>query len=99
MSVVEHDLVLLPPLPQVVLRSAACRSLPFSDDERMTAEQKRAEFMTPEHGPGVLDAKRVCARCPVLEPCRQYALEHFPPFGVWGGTSVVERKRLRKATA
>ena len=39
-------------------------------------------------------AKRVCARCPVLEPCREHALA-AEDFGVWGGLSAHEREELR----
>ncbi|RAG80520.1 WhiB family transcriptional regulator [Streptacidiphilus pinicola] len=39
-------------------------------------------------------AKRVCAACPVLGPCREYALAAREPYGVWGGLSEDERVRL-----
>lgn len=43
----------------------------------------------------VVEAKRICATCPVIEPCREEGAE--TRFGVWGGTSVVERRRTRRA--
>lgn len=39
-------------------------------------------------------AKRVCARCPVVEPCRRAALARGERFGVWGGLGERERRRL-----
>jgi WhiB family redox-sensing transcriptional regulator len=39
-------------------------------------------------------AKRICARCPVREPCLEYALRTRDPHGVWGGLNEVERRRL-----
>lgn len=39
-------------------------------------------------------AKRVCAACEVLEPCREYALATRQPFGVWGGLDEQERHAL-----
>jgi WhiB family redox-sensing transcriptional regulator len=39
-------------------------------------------------------AKRVCARCPVLERCRTYALENEERYGVWGGLAEEERRAL-----
>lgn len=42
----------------------------------------------------LVQAKRVCARCPVLLTCRAYALENREEFGVWGGLSETERKHL-----
>lgn len=35
-------------------------------------------------------ARRICAGCPVAEPCLAYAREHAP-YGVWGGTTPEER--------
>ncbi|WP_342673760.1 WhiB family transcriptional regulator [Actinospica robiniae] len=42
----------------------------------------------------IREAKRVCARCPVWELCRGYALENEEEFGVWGGLSELERWEL-----
>jgi WhiB family redox-sensing transcriptional regulator len=36
-------------------------------------------------------AKEVCARCPVVGPCRAQALATREPYGVWGGMSESER--------
>jgi hypothetical protein len=32
-----------------------------------------------------------CKRCPLLSPCREYALAEHPPYGIWGG--LTERAR------
>ena len=40
-------------------------------------------------------AKRFCAACPVRRPCLEFALVH-DEFGVWGGLTEGERRRLRK---
>jgi WhiB family redox-sensing transcriptional regulator len=37
-------------------------------------------------------AKRVCARCPVLLECREHALAQPEPYGVWGGLTAAERR-------
>ena len=42
------------------------------------------------------DAKRVCLACPVRTPCLDYALKHDERFGVWGGLSERERRRLKR---
>ena len=39
--------------------------------------------------------KRICAACPVKSECLDYALNHAV-LGWWGGTSELQRKRLRK---
>jgi len=40
-------------------------------------------------------AKQVCAGCPVVEMCRQTAVDQREPWGVWGGLTVAERERHR----
>ena len=50
----------------------------------------------PEKGANPRPAKQLCQACPALTACLQYALEH-PVDGVWGGTSVGERKDLARA--
>ena len=39
-------------------------------------------------------AKAVCARCPVILQCREYALATREPYGVWGGLSETEREEI-----
>lgn len=57
------------------------------------AHQPPAKFF-PSDGVGVEVARRVCATCPVIEPCLEYALEHRIEHGVWGGCSERERRRI-----
>ena len=40
------------------------------------------------------EAKAVCARCPVREPCLEYALVNRERDGVWGGATERERRRI-----
>jgi hypothetical protein len=42
-------------------------------------------------------ALRVCAGCPVRLACLEYVLRGGPEPGVWGGTSALQRQRMRKA--
>jgi WhiB family redox-sensing transcriptional regulator len=50
----------------------------------------------PSDGVGVEIARRICATCPVREPCLEYALEQRIDHGVWGGCSERERRRILK---
>lgn len=51
----------------------------------------------PEKGHPVEPAKAICKQlCPVREECLEYAMRTRQQFGVWGGTSVMERRRLRR---
>ncbi|TXL57444.1 WhiB family transcriptional regulator [Aeromicrobium terrae] len=43
-------------------------------------------------------AKALCARCPVLDVCREHALTVQEPYGVWGGLSESERHELLQST-
>jgi len=50
----------------------------------------------PSEGVGVALAQRVCAECPVVAECLEYALINGIEHGVWGGTSERERNRIRR---
>lgn len=39
-------------------------------------------------------AKAICARCPVREPCLEFALRVREAHGVWGGLNEQERRQL-----
>lgn len=50
----------------------------------------------PSDGVGVEVAKRICATCPVVTQCLNYALDNRIDHGVWGGTSERQRRRMLK---
>ena len=52
--------------------------------------------MFPGEGGNVRPAKRICAGCTVRDECLRYALDTGVHFGVWGGTSEGDRRRLRR---
>lgn len=56
-----------------------------------------ASLFFPERGEATKHAKATCARCPVLDQRRTYALAHREVHGIWGGLSERERRRLRRA--
>ncbi len=43
------------------------------------------------------EAKRVCARCDVREPCLEFAIGTNQDAGVWGGLTEDERRTLKRA--
>ena len=50
-------------------------------------------------GPALLQteqAKAVCRRCPVREPCLRWAMDTDQSLGVWGGTSETERRAMKR---
>ena len=45
------------------------------------------------------EAKEVCKGCVVRGDCLEYALANGEKFGIWGGLSERERRRLRRQRA
>jgi WhiB family redox-sensing transcriptional regulator len=56
--------------------------------------QTDPDIFFPEKGGSTLSAKQVCASCPVREECLDYALRMDERFGIWGGTSERQRRKL-----
>lgn len=54
------------------------------------------ETFFPEKGGSTREAKRICARCTVRSECLEYALENDERFGIWGGLSERERRKLKR---
>ncbi|HEU5475673.1 MAG TPA: WhiB family transcriptional regulator [Actinophytocola sp.] len=48
---------------------------------------------------GVTAAKRICQPCPVRADCLAEALARPEYYGVWGGTSANERRKIRRGEA
>lgn len=72
-------------------------------DEGILAWQDRAlcaqtdpEAFFPEKGGSTREAKRVCNSCEVRTECLEYALENDERFGIWGGLSERERRKLKR---
>jgi hypothetical protein len=77
-------------------------SLPDGDDEEMPWQERALcaqtdpEAFFPEKGGSTREAKRICESCEVRDECLSYALENDERFGIWGGMSEMERRRLRR---
>jgi WhiB family transcriptional regulator, redox-sensing transcriptional regulator len=59
--------------------------------------QTDPEAFFPEKGGSTSAAKRICLGCPVRARCLDYAVAHDERFGIWGGLSERERRRLKRA--
>jgi WhiB family transcriptional regulator, redox-sensing transcriptional regulator len=64
--------------------------------ERALCSQTDPEAFFPEKGGSTREAKRICTGCEVRAECLEYALEHDERFGIWGGLSERERRRLKR---
>jgi WhiB family redox-sensing transcriptional regulator len=57
------------------------------------------DLFFPERGASTREAKAVCRGCVVREECLEYALVNGEKFGIWGGLSERERRRIRRQRA
>lgn len=73
-------------------------SAPADDQwqERALCAQTDPEAFFPEKGGSTREAKRICMGCEVRDACLEYALAHDERFGIWGGLSERERRRLKR---
>lgn len=63
---------------------------------RGLCNQTDPDAFYPDVGESPKDAKKVCMKCDVREECLEYALENDEEFGVWGGLTRRERRRLKR---
>jgi WhiB family transcriptional regulator, redox-sensing transcriptional regulator len=68
----------------------------LSWQERSLCAQTDPEAFFPEKGGSTREAKKVCVGCDVRGECLEYALAHDERFGIWGGLSERERRKLKK---
>lgn len=64
-------------------------------DQALCAQTDPEAFF-PEKGGSTREAKRVCSTCDVRSECLEYALANDERFGIWGGLSERERRKLKK---
>ncbi len=57
------------------------------------------DLFFPERGASTKEAKAVCQGCVVRVDCLEYALANGEKFGIWGGLSERERRRIRRQRA
>lgn len=64
--------------------------------ERALCAQTDPEAFFPEKGCSTREAKKVCQTCDAKAECLEYALAHDERFGIWGGLSERERRKLKR---
>lgn len=52
----------------------------------------------PEKGGSTREPKKICLDCPVRQECLEAALARDERFGIWGGLSERERRKLKRPT-
>ncbi len=96
-----HDLVQLVAVTRGVVvdqeREGLAAELEWQ--ERALCAQTDPEAFFPEKGGSTREAKRTCMSCEVRVECLDYALANDERFGIWGGLSERERRRVKKRAA
>jgi WhiB family redox-sensing transcriptional regulator len=67
--------------------------------ERALCAQTDPEAFFPEKGGSTREAKKICVGCEVRGECLEYALENDERFGIWGGLSERERRRVKRSAS
>jgi WhiB family redox-sensing transcriptional regulator len=57
------------------------------------------DLFYPERGASTREAKEVCRTCEVQPDCLEASLQRTEKFGIWGGLSERERRRVRRQRA
>ncbi len=65
--------------------------------EQALCAETDPEAFFPEKGGSTREAKKICTGCEVKAQCLDYALANDERFGIWGGLSERERRRLKRA--
>jgi WhiB family redox-sensing transcriptional regulator len=76
------------PAPPVVLLWADWR-------DRAACRGAELDVFFPGRGESAEPARQICARCPVRQPCLDYAVSHEIVHGIWGGLAERDRRALR----
>ena len=64
--------------------------------ERALCAQTDPEAFFPETGGSTREAKKICTGCEGKAECLEYALANDERFGIWGGLSERERRRIKR---
>ena len=55
-----------------------------------------ADLFFPERGASTRQAKSICRACTVQNDCLEFAIKNGEKFGIWGGLSERERRKIRR---
>jgi WhiB family redox-sensing transcriptional regulator len=57
------------------------------------------EIFYPVNAEEEAEALSICATCPVRAQCLDYAIHNREAYGIWGGTTPEQRRRIRREQA
>lgn len=67
-----------------------CQQLPISTADLLFFENNNEPYL-------VEQAKALCDKCPIRQECLDEALDTKALYGIWGGKTPSERKRIRRS--
>jgi WhiB family redox-sensing transcriptional regulator len=78
------------------LKRAVSTGLDLSWQDGANCTGANADLFFPERGASTRAAKAICRECQVRAECLEFAIVTGEKFGIWGGMSERERRRVRK---
>jgi len=57
------------------------------------------EIFYPANAEEEAEALSICATCPVRAQCLEYAIHNRETYGIWGGATPEQRRRMRRERA
>ncbi|QFP94839.1 WhiB family transcription factor [Mycobacterium phage Marshawn] len=80
------------------MNAAEIFTLPEAWEHDALCVQTDPHLFFPQKGKGARDAKRICARCPVVDECLDRAMAFGVEVeGIWGGTTQRDRRAMKRA--
>jgi len=78
------------------LRSVLSLGFDLSWQDEANCRGANADLFFPERGASTRSAKAICRECEVRAACLEFAIVTGEKFGIWGGMSERERRRVRR---
>jgi len=82
------------PLHRTLIDALAVDDLSWQDYSNCRGAD--ADLFFPERGASTRKAKAICNACQVKGECLEFAITQSEKFGIWGGLSERERRKIRK---
>jgi len=67
--------------------------------DRAACRGTDTEIFFPANADEEAEALSICATCPVRAQCLDYAVRNRETYGIWGGTTPEQRRRIRRERA
>lgn len=85
------------PYPELLLIDQIAPDGSEDWQDRSLCAQTDPEAFFPPAGGSTKEAKKVCQNCEVRPECLEAALANDERFGLWGGVSERDRRKIKKA--